>query len=212
MRRRFYIALVISLIPSRLVRILLYRSMLRYRISLRAKIHFGVVIAVPRATIGAAEIMKFNRFEGLFELVVEDGAIVGPFCNVDNGDWILELRQLKADRLPSCTIREGSRITATNYIDVSDDFELGEASWIAGRGSCFWTHGAGIVGKCIIGSHCYVGSGVQFAPGTRVGNHSVVALGSVVTEQFDREYVMIAGMPARIIKENYDWSKHGPAS
>ena len=97
-------------------------------------------------------------------------------------------------------------ITSNHYFDVVGAFVLGNNSWIAGTGSQFWTHGAGVQERNItIGEHCYLGSAVRFAPGSSVGDNCIVGLGSVVTKKFNSNNAMIAGHPARIIRENYDW-------
>jgi acetyltransferase-like isoleucine patch superfamily enzyme len=209
-RNRLFIALLISLVPCRIIRILLYRLVLRYQISLSARIGLGAILAVERASIGAAYIGAFNRLVGPFKLVVEDGAIISPFCTFECGDWVVpESQKRDVVLLPSCIIRRNARVTEGHFIDASCGFELGEHSWIAGRGSQFWTHGAewALVydRKVAIGDHCYVGSAVRFAPGARIGNHCIVGVGSVVTKRFDGDYLFVAGAPAEIVRENWDW-------
>jgi acetyltransferase-like isoleucine patch superfamily enzyme len=72
--------------------------------------------------------------------------------------------------------------------------------------SQFWTHGAGVIDRDIqIGRDCYLGSAVRFAPGSGIGNNVIVALGSVVTEKFDISKAMIGGVPAKVLKKNYNW-------
>ena len=97
-------------------------------------------------------------------------------------------------------------ITSNHYFDVAGTFVLGNNSWIAGIGSQFWTHGAGVQERNItIGERCYLGSAVRFAPGSSVGDNCIVGLGSVVTKEFNSNNAVIAGHPAKIIRENYDW-------
>ncbi len=52
-----------------------------------------------------------------------------------------------------------------------------------------------------IGDYCWIGMNAVILPGVIVGNHTVVAAGSVVTKSFEQGYVVIAGNPAVIIKE-----------
>ena len=73
-------------------------------------------------------------------------------------------------------------------------------------GSQFWTHGAGVVDRNIqIGRDCYLGSAIRFALGSGVGDNVIVAMGSVVTKKFEESMVMIGGVPATVLKRNYDW-------
>lgn len=50
-----------------------------------------------------------------------------------------------------------------------------------------------------IGKGCYVGANVIILPGVKIGEMSVVAAGSVVNKDVP-DYVVVAGVPARIIK------------
>ena len=53
--------------------------------------------------------------------------------------------------------------------------------------------------KVIIGDDVWIGSRVVILPGVTIGNHSVVASGSVVTKSC-KPYNIIAGVPAKLIK------------
>lgn len=103
-------------------------------------------------------------------------------------------------------IGENVHITSCHHFDIAGAFIVGKGSWIAGLGSQFWTHGAGVRERNIlIGEQCYIGSAVRFAPGSYIGNRNIVSLGSVVTEEFNVENALIGGMPARILSNSYDW-------
>ena len=71
------------------------------------------------------------------------------------------------------------------------------------------THGGGVVvrhlypsfdvfGKVKIGDYCYIGTGSQIMPGVTIGNHVLIAAGSIVTKSVPSN-VVIAGNPAKII-------------
>jgi acetyltransferase-like isoleucine patch superfamily enzyme len=51
-----------------------------------------------------------------------------------------------------------------------------------------------------IGESCWIGFGAIILPGVNLGDHTVVAAGSVVTKSFEEGYCVIGGNPARIIK------------
>jgi len=53
----------------------------------------------------------------------------------------------------------------------------------------------------MIGDNCWIGMNSIILPGVELGNHTVVGAGSVVTRSFPLGYVVIAGNPAKIIKE-----------
>lgn len=85
---------------------------------------------------------------------------------------------------------------------------LGRNVWIA-RGCCLITlnhdlyhperHQDG--NNISIGDHCWLGANVVVMPGVELGPHTVVGANAVVTKSFPEGNVVLAGVPARIIKE-----------
>lgn len=63
--------------------------------------------------------------------------------------------------------------------------------------------------KVIIGHYCWVGMNSVILPGVRLGTRTIVAAGSVVTKSFPQGFCVVAGSPAKIIKE-LDSSKFLP--
>lgn len=59
----------------------------------------------------------------------------------------------------------------------------------------------------VIGNHCWIGAFAHFHKGAFLRDNSIVGEGSIVTRTFDRENVVIAGNPAKIVKENITWSR-----
>lgn len=55
-----------------------------------------------------------------------------------------------------------------------------------------------------IGNHCWIGMNATILKGVTLGDGAIVAAGSVVTKDIPPKCV-VAGVPARIIKENMDW-------
>lgn len=53
-----------------------------------------------------------------------------------------------------------------------------------------------------IGNNCWIGAKVTILDGTKIGNNCIIAAGAVVRGEFP-DNVMIAGVPARIIKNIY---------
>lgn len=56
-----------------------------------------------------------------------------------------------------------------------------------------------------IGNHVWLGKNVTVLKDSGVGDNSVVALGSIITKSFTRNNVVLAGSPARVVKENVNW-------
>jgi acetyltransferase-like isoleucine patch superfamily enzyme len=56
-----------------------------------------------------------------------------------------------------------------------------------------------------IGADCYLGSAVRFAPGSGIGDNVLVAMGSVVSGVIPVDNALVGGVPAKVLKEKYDW-------
>jgi serine acetyltransferase len=207
----YCLSLAISLAPFSRLRVALYRLLRGYDIAWSARIGFGTVIDAEQVAIGRAAIGRFNFFRGPFALIIRDGARIGHRNCVECGRWVLESRFESQGYPRRCCFGANVYVTGGHHIDAVGGFELGDDSWIAGRDSQFWTHGVGAVDRSItIGRDNYIGSAVRFIPGTAVAHHSIVGIGSVVTKKFTGDYLMIAGVPARVIKENYYYKDHDP--
>ena len=62
--------------------------------------------------------------------------------------------------------------------------------------------------KTVIGTHCFIGCGSIIMPNVTVGDHVIVAAGSVVTKDVP-SYCIVAGNPAKVIKTDIDTGDYG---
>ena len=56
-----------------------------------------------------------------------------------------------------------------------------------------------------IGNNCWLGMRGTIQKGVTLQNDTIVAKNSIVTKSFDRDHIMIGGIPARIIKTDVTW-------
>jgi acetyltransferase-like isoleucine patch superfamily enzyme len=193
-------ALVASLAPTSRLRRLIYTTVLGYEIAPTARLGFLTVIAVDRAKLGdGVRLGRFSRISGPMRFEAGAGARMGPSNVITCGEHMAHRM-----RDPHVTLGARSLVTVGHFIDGSGGFALGSDSWIAGRASQFWTHGAGQVAGISIGARSYVGSATRMAAGSSVADDCVVAMGSVVTSQLDRMRCLVGGVPARVLREDID--------
>ena len=60
------------------------------------------------------------------------------------------------------------------------------------------THNKGVVK---IGNYCWIGMNAVIMPNIELGDHTIVAAGSVVTDSFPEGYCVIAGNPAKCVRK-----------
>ena len=163
-------------------RLWLYRLMTRWLPETR---YFGFKATVLRwcgAKVGErVRICSSASFLGIGELILGDDVWVGPMVAIESSG------NAKVTIGSHVDIANGVMITTgTHDIDV-------QGLHIAG---------AGCNRSVTIGDGAWIGFCARLLPGTKVAKHSVVAAGSVVTQAFDEDYVLLAGVPA-VIKKRY---------
>ena len=57
----------------------------------------------------------------------------------------------------------------------------------------------------VIGDHVWIGSRAVVLKGSHIANDSIVASSAVVAKQYTKTNVIIAGNPAKVVKENITW-------
>ena len=133
--------------------------------------------------------VKKGKGNGVFGRIT----IVNPH-NVEIGD--------------SCSINEGVYINAFNKIVIGNDVTISAGVQIVSTGLNYhkWAYenkrehiqNEGIV----IGDHVWIGSGAIILPGVIIsGKYVVVAAGAVVTKSIEQDYVIVGGIPAKIIRK-----------
>lgn len=58
-----------------------------------------------------------------------------------------------------------------------------------------------IIESVRIGKYCWLGAGCKIMPGVVLGDFTIVAAGAIVTKSFSEGYCVLAGVPAKKIKE-----------
>lgn len=58
-----------------------------------------------------------------------------------------------------------------------------------------------------IGRHVWVGKDVKIGKNVRIADNSIVGWGSIVTRHFDEPNVILAGIPAKVVKRGINWDR-----
>jgi acetyltransferase-like isoleucine patch superfamily enzyme len=218
MRRklRFAFAALFGFLPSPLAR-LLYRLFFGYKIGKRVKIGFSV-IDVNSCEIGDdVTIGHFNLFTGTLKVTIGektrigffnifrggDGIAIGKYCEILRWNEINSIPEPDAvnDIDPRFILGDGSMIAASHKIDFTDKVVFGKRVILGGRNSSVWTHNRQKTEPVIVGDYAYLGSEIRMAPGSVIPAQCILAMGSVVSGELKNENRLIAGVPAKEIRE-----------
>ena len=218
MSRKLRIAgsIVIGVLPTPIAR-LCYRLFFGYKIGKRVRIGFSI-IDVEDCEIGDdVTIGHLNVFTGTQKLSIGDNTRIGTLnvfrggnvINIGRYCEILRLNEINsipdpdivnpAD--PTLVLGDGSMIGASHKIDFTDRVEFGKCVILGGRNSSVWTHNRQSTEPVTVGDHSYLGSEIRIVPGGAVAARCIVGIGSVITTQLKMENQLVAGVPAREIKE-----------
>lgn len=120
-------------------------------------------------------------------------AYIRPGCEIANNVKIGSFVELKKAK-----IGEGSKVPHLSYIG---DCEIGKKTNI-GCGTITCNYDGVNKNKTIIGNNCFVGSNVNFVAPVQIGDNTVIAAGSTVTDNVPENALSIA-RERQINKENY---------
>ena len=97
--------------------------------------------------------------------------------------------------------RPGCYFGGMGTIRIGDYVRLGPNVGILSSNHDLYNRDKNIPKPVEIGDYCWIGMNALIMPGVVLGPSTIVGGGSVVTHSFPQGYVVIAGNPARIIKE-----------
>jgi acetyltransferase-like isoleucine patch superfamily enzyme len=100
---------------------------------------------------------------------------------------------------PRLTLSDGAYVVSGHRLDFTDRITLGKNVIVAGRNSSLWTHNRQSTAPIEIGDFCYLGSEVRIAPGSALGDKSILGMGAVLAGKSDGGQVL-GGVPAKPIR------------
>lgn len=215
-KTRLIFLILVALCPQFLKKSL-YRVFFGYKIGRNVRIGLSLIDAGICEIADDVTIGHFNLILGVRKLSIGDNTRIGTLNIIRGGDEvsigryceIIRLNEINSIPDPVVSnpvdqrfiLGSGSVITASHKIDFTDRVQFGERVILGGRNSSLWTHSRQSTLPISVGRQTYVGSEVRFAPGSAIGRKCVVGIGAVITKPFSEEGGVIAGVPARWIKE-----------
>jgi acetyltransferase-like isoleucine patch superfamily enzyme len=206
----------LALLPSFLKRPL-YRLLFGYRLGKRVRIGLSIIDARRCEIDDDVSVGHLNLMIGIKRLRMGDHVKIGHLNVIRGGDEVLLGRYAEIIRMneinsisepdvvnptdPRFLLGEGSIVTTGHKIDFTDRVQIGRRTILGGRNSSLWTHNRQRTLPIEIGSLTYVGSEIRVAPGGSIPSRCVVGIGSVITGKIVGEERLIAGVPAKSIKE-----------
>src|SRR6476646_10675916 len=206
----------IALLPS-FLKHSCYRLFFGYKIGKRVRVGLSI-IDVEKCTIDDdVQIGHLNLIIRVKKLEMGDHVRIGHLNIIRGGDEVHLGRYAEIIRMneinsiaepdvvnpidPRFSLGDGSIITAGHKIDFTDRVTIGRRSILGGRNSSLWTHNRQRTLPIDIGSFAYIGSEIRVAPGGSVPSRCIVGIGSVITNELTAEGYLIAGVPAKPVKE-----------
>lgn len=213
---RLTVLALIALLPSFLKRSC-YRLFFGYKIGKRVRIGISIIDAGECVIDDDVKIGHLNIVVRVKRLEIGNHVRIGHLNMIRGGDEVHLGRYSEIIRMneinsiaepevvnpidPRFLLGDGSIITAGHKIDFTDRVSIGRRSILGGRNSSLWTHNRQRTRPIEIGSFAYLGSEIRIAPGGSVPSRSIVGIGSVITGELTVEGHLIAGVPAKPIKE-----------
>jgi acetyltransferase-like isoleucine patch superfamily enzyme len=96
---------------------------------------------------------------------------------------------------PNCYIQGAGGIKLGDYSLVGPGVGI-----ISANHDIYDIHSHQLSKGVVIGKYCWIGMNAVILPGVRLGDHTIVAAGTIVTKSFLDGYCVLAGNPAREIK------------
>lgn len=206
----------VALLPSFLKRPC-YRLFFGYRIGKRVQVGLSIIDARECLIDDDVQIGHLNVIIGVQKLTIGEHVRIGHLNIIRGGDEVRLGRFAEIIRLneinsivdpdvvnevePRFLLGDGSIVTTGHKIDFTDRVEIGRRSILGGRNSSLWTHNRQRTRPIEIGSFAYVGSEIRMAPGASIPSRCIVGIGSVITGELEGEEKLIAGVPAKVVKD-----------
>lgn len=162
------------------------------------KIQNGVLTTSANQSHGNGRLSSFR---------LDENSIVnvnGNFTFMYNADVIL-FKNAVLELGNNSFINSNCKIRCHKYISIGENCAISHDFTIMDS-DAHYLNGSNNTLDVIIGNHVWIGTRVTILSGVYIGDGSVIAAGSIVTENVPNNS-LVGGVPAKILKKNISWSK-----
>ena len=211
-RLRTLLALAILPLPFRVKRLVLV-GLLGAVMDKSARIGLSLIDCEQLVMGEGSRIGHLNVLRGMRQVRI------GPGATVENLNWITASSMFLDRPDPmlekaSFLLGRESAVTSRHYIDCSGGVRIGQFTIVGGVRSTILSHqidlshGVQTSARTEIGDYCFVSSNVCVAPGSRIPNRSVIAMGGVVVGELSTPGALYGGVPARVLRRSVDGGRY----
>ncbi len=158
---------------------------------------------LPHSTIADLNVIK-----GLDRVRIGEFSYIGRFNTVTCiPKFVSRHYAHAASRSTELVIGKHSAITMRHVIDCNASVQIGDFTTIAGYGSQLLTHSIDLhecrqdAHPIKIGNYCFIGTRVVIIGGSELADRTVLGACSFLNKSFCDEGVLIAGVPAKVVKK-----------
>ncbi len=207
----------IGILPS-FIKVFFYRIR-GYKIKKNVKIGIGSVIISKDVEIGENTSIGFGTVIRAEKIRIRRFVRIGSFTFIDTGNFFVdddskinEQVIIAGIKKPESSLIMGKRTTIMeySYINPTMPISIGDDSGIGGHCLLF-THGSWLnqldgypvkFAPIKLGKNVWLPWRVFIMPGVEIGNNVVVGADSLINKSFSSN-LLIAGSPAKVIKDNF---------
>jgi len=113
-----------------------------------------------------------------------------------------DVKKIKMKTFPPFPgLGNGQYIQTINKIEIGANVRLGPGVKLISANHDFFDFERHLnVNSIVLGDNCWIGAGAVILPGVSLGYHVIVAAGAIVTKSFKQNDILLAGNPAKIVK------------
>ncbi len=203
---RKVLGLISLVLPWRMRRLWLKRFF-GYKLHRRSRIGLSWVFPAHLEMGDGAVIDNFTLVKHIDTLRMEEHTFIGRLCWITGSPLSRETSFRGEERQPMLHMRKHAEVTMLHHIDCTNKVVIGEFSMVAGYGTQFLTHSVDLDNSeqrsrpITIGNYCFIGTNSVILGGSEMADCSVLGAKSLLNKKWTQKYVLLGGVPAKIVKE-----------